>query len=82
MRTGAVESARLVADYAHRHRMKPGMTGWAAIHGSRGPLHEAADVQRRVALDIEYISRQSFWLDVWIMLATVPTMLGDRHAIR
>ena len=39
MRTGAVESARLVADYAHRHRMKPGMTGWAAIHGSRGPLH-------------------------------------------
>ena len=58
------------------------MTGWAAIHGSRGPLHEQADVQHRVALDIEYISRQSFWLDVWIMLATVPTMLGDRNTIR
>ncbi|MDB5421942.1 MAG: Undecaprenyl-phosphate glucose phosphotransferase, partial [Brevundimonas sp.] len=35
MKTGDVESARLVAEYAHRHRIKPGMTGWAAIHGSR-----------------------------------------------
>lgn len=82
MKTGEVESALLVAEYAHRHRMKPGMTGWAAIHGSRGPLHEAADVQRRVALDVEYIARQSFWLDVWIMLMTVPSVFGDRHAIR
>jgi exopolysaccharide biosynthesis polyprenyl glycosylphosphotransferase len=82
MKTGAVESARLVAEYAHRHRMKPGMTGWAAIHGSRGPLHEAADVQRRVELDVEYISRQSFWLDVWIMVMTVPSVFGDRGAIR
>jgi Undecaprenyl-phosphate glucose phosphotransferase len=82
MKTGAVESARLVAEYAHRHRMKPGMTGWAAIHGSRGPLHEAADVQRRVALDVEYISRQSFWLDVWIMVMTVPSVFGDREAVR
>jgi lipopolysaccharide/colanic/teichoic acid biosynthesis glycosyltransferase len=31
--------ARLVAEYAHRHRIKPGMTGWAAVNGSRGPLH-------------------------------------------
>ena len=82
MKTGDVESARLVAEYAHRHRMKPGMTGWAAIHGSRGPLHEADDVQRRVALDVEYIARQSFWLDLSIMVMTVPSMLGDRHAVR
>ena len=34
MKTGEVESARLVAEYAHRHRIKPGMTGWAAIKGS------------------------------------------------
>jgi len=38
MKTGDVESARLVAEYAHRHQMKPGMTGWAAIKGSRGPV--------------------------------------------
>lgn len=82
MKTGAVESARLVAEYAHRHRMKPGMTGWAAIKGSRGPLHTAQDVRRRVQLDVEYIERQSLWLDLWIMLVTVPVLLGDRSAVR
>ncbi len=82
MKTGAVESARLVAEYAHRHRMKPGMTGWAAIKGSRGPLHTAQDVRRRVQLDVEYIERQSLWLDLWVMAVTVPVLLGDRAAIR
>ena len=82
MKTGDVESARLVAEYAHRHRIKPGMTGWAAIKGSRGPLHAAADVSRRVALDVDYIERQNFWLDLRIMLMTVPGMLGDHGSIR
>ena len=82
MKTGDVESAALVAEYAHRHRIKPGMTGWAAINGSRGPLHDPADVSRRVALDIDYIEHQSLWLDLRIMLKTIPSMLGDRAAIR
>lgn len=82
MKTGHVESARLVADYAHRHRIKPGMTGWAAVNGSRGPLHTAQDVRRRVQLDIDYVERQSLWLDLWIMAVTVPVLLGDRAAIR
>jgi lipopolysaccharide/colanic/teichoic acid biosynthesis glycosyltransferase len=62
--------------------MKPGMTGWAAIKGSRGPLHTAADVRRRVALDIEYIERQSIWLDLYCIVMTIPCLLGDRIAIR
>ncbi|MDR3512794.1 MAG: exopolysaccharide biosynthesis polyprenyl glycosylphosphotransferase [Caulobacteraceae bacterium] len=82
MKTGAVESARLVAEYAHRHRIKPGMTGWAAIKGSRGPLGTAAAVRQRVALDIDYIERQSFWLDLYIMAMTLPCLLGDRQAAR
>ena len=82
MKTGEVESAKLVAEYAHRHRIKPGMTGWAAIKGSRGPLHAAVDVSRRVELDIDYIDRHSLWLDLWIMAVTVPGMLGDRATIR
>ena len=82
MKTAGVESERLVAEYAHRHRIKPGMTGWAAVKGSRGALQEPEDVIRRVALDVEYIERQSFWLDVKIMLKTIPAMLGDRHAVR
>jgi polysaccharide biosynthesis protein PslA len=82
MKTGEEESATLVADYARRHRIKPGMTGWAAIHGSRGPLDSAEDVRRRVALDVHYIDNQSFWLDAWIIVMTVPSVLGDREAVR
>ena len=82
MRTGGLDATQLVAEYAHRHRIKPGLTGWAAVNGSRGPLLTAADVKRRVALDVEYIERQSFWLDLRILLLTVPRLLGDRAAIR
>ncbi len=82
MKTGEIESARLVADYAHRHRIKPGMTGWAAINGSRGPLQLPAEVLRRVALDVDYIERQTFRLDLRIIATTLPSLLGDRHAIR
>jgi exopolysaccharide biosynthesis polyprenyl glycosylphosphotransferase len=82
MKTGKTESARLVAEYAHRHRMKPGMTGWAAIKGSRGPVDTPELVKRRVALDIEYIERQSLMLDLIIMAQTIPCLLGDDEAVR
>ncbi|MGH6971030.1 MAG: sugar transferase, partial [Caulobacteraceae bacterium] len=82
MKTGETESAKLVAHYAHRHRMKPGMTGWAAIMGSRGPVDTPELVRRRVALDIEYIERQSLWLDLAIMARTLPCLLGDTKAVR
>ena len=82
MKTGETESALLVAEYAHRHRIKPGMTGWAAIKGSRGPVETEAQVRERVQLDIEYIERQSFWLDLWVIAVTIPVLLGDRAAVR
>ena len=82
MKTGDVESAKLVSEYAHRHRMKPGMTGWAAIHGSRGPVDTPALVRERVALDVQYIEHQSFWLDLYIMAMTIPCLLGDKDAVR
>lgn len=82
MRTGDVESYKLVEEYAHRHKMKPGMTGWAQINGSRGPLHDAASVARRVELDVEYIERQTAWFDLVIMAKTIPCLLGDSENIR
>jgi len=82
MKTGDVESAKLVEQYAHRHRMKPGVTGWAAINGSRGPVDTPELVRERVALDVDYIERQSFWLDVYIIAMTIPCLLGDRSAVR
>ena len=82
MKTGSVESEKLVADYAHRHRIKPGMTGWAAINGSRGPVDTSKDVEDRVAYDVAYIRGAGFWFDIYIMAMTIPSLLGDKEAIR
>jgi exopolysaccharide biosynthesis polyprenyl glycosylphosphotransferase len=76
------EAKTLLKTYAHRHRIKPGLTGWAAVNGSRGPVDNGEAVRRRVELDLEYIERQSFWLDIWIMLRTLPCLLGDSSAVR
>ena len=82
MKTSGMDSSELVAQYAHRHRIKPGMTGWAAINGSRGPMHKPEEINTRVAFDIAYIERQSSLLDLKIMAMTIPSLLGDRSAIR
>lgn len=82
MKTGNIESYKLVEEYAHRHKVKPGMTGWAQINGSRGPMHDAATVARRVQLDVEYIEQASIWFDIKIMLKTIPCLLGDSENIR
>ena len=82
MRTEGKDSIDLVAEYAHRHRVKPGMTGWAQINGSRGALLTQADVARRVNFDVEYIERSNFFFDLMIMLKTLPCLLGDSETIR
>ena len=82
MLTAGEESRRLVSEYAHRHKVKPGMTGWAQINGSRGPLYSANDVARRVALDVEYIEGASIWWDIAIMAKTLPCLLGDNEVVR
>ena len=82
MQTAGEDSARLVAEYAWRHRMKPGITGWAQINGSRGPVDTPEAVRHRVALDIAYIERQNLVFDLYILLMTLPRLLGDRQAVR
>jgi lipopolysaccharide/colanic/teichoic acid biosynthesis glycosyltransferase len=82
MKTSGRDSMELVEEYAHRHKVKPGMTGWAQINGSRGPLHSGEDVQRRVQLDVEYIERANVFWDLVIMAQTIPVMLSDRNTIR
>ncbi len=82
MKTEGQESMDLVNEYAHRHKVKPGMTGWAQINGSRGPLHTAEDVAERVRLDVEYIERSNVLWDIYIMLKTLPVLLGDRTNVR
>jgi Undecaprenyl-phosphate glucose phosphotransferase len=82
MKSAGEETEKLVREYAWRHRVKPGVTGWAQIHGSRGPVDTPEDVRRRVELDVEYIRRQSVFLDLYIILVTVPCLLGDKTAVR
>jgi Undecaprenyl-phosphate glucose phosphotransferase len=82
MKTEGKASIELVAEYAHRHKVKPGMTGWAQINGSRGPLHTANDVAERVRLDVEYIEQSNVLWDILIMLKTLPVLLGDRSNAR
>jgi len=77
MHTGDIETYKLVDEYAHRLKVKPGLTGWAQINGSRGPLHDAEGVERRVQLDIEYIERSGIFFDLMIMIKTLPCLLGD-----
>ena len=57
-------------------------SGWAAINGSRGAVDTPELVRKRVMLDVEYIERQSFWLDMYIMFMTVPCLLGDSATVR
>jgi exopolysaccharide biosynthesis polyprenyl glycosylphosphotransferase len=82
MKSGGADAASLVNSYGHRHRMKPGLTGLAAVHGSRGPVDDKESLHRRVMLDITYIERHSLWLDLRIMFMTLPLMLGDRATAR
>lgn len=72
----------IVAEYAHRHRVKPGLTGWAQVNGSRGPVETAAALRKRVRYDLEYVSRASLWLDLKILLRTAPILAGDSKAPR
>ena len=82
MRTGGTETSKLVAEYAHRHRVKPGITGWAQVNGSRGPLHSPEAARDRIRWDLDYIARANFWFDLWIMMRTLPALLGDKINIR
>ena len=82
MTTEEQEVQSIVGEYAHRHRAKPGITGWAQINGSRGPVHTKALVRERVRLDMEYVNRSALWFDLYIILMTLPRLLGDAKTIR
>lgn len=70
----------VVNEYTQRQRVKPGITGWAQVNGSRGPVETAQKLRRRVELDCEYIETWSLGMDVWIMLRTAALVAFDRHA--
>ena len=70
----------LVPDYALRHHMKPGITGWAQVNGHHGPVANGEMLRDRVRRDLEYINSWSVWFDLRILLRTVRIVLGQRHS--
>jgi Undecaprenyl-phosphate glucose phosphotransferase len=74
------EFDKMVRHYAVRHHVKPGLTGWAQVHGCRGPTPTTADIKRRVEFDLWYIDNWNFRLDCLIILRTVIEVLRGRNA--
>ncbi|MGH1352296.1 MAG: undecaprenyl-phosphate glucose phosphotransferase [Methyloligellaceae bacterium] len=60
----------LISKYANRHKVKPGITGWAQVNGYRGPTEDIEDMKKRAEFDLQYIDNWSIWLDFKILLVT------------
>ncbi|GJE57693.1 MULTISPECIES: exopolysaccharide biosynthesis polyprenyl glycosylphosphotransferase [Methylobacterium] len=69
-----------VVGYARRHRVKPGITGWAQIRGARGETPRIEDMKNRVEHDIWYIENWSFSLDTLIIFSTFRCLAGNDKA--
>lgn len=72
--------ARCIDRYLHRHRVKPGITGWAQVNGLRGETPTIASMHARVRYDLSYIENWSIWFDLWILLRTFALGFFHRNA--
>ena len=70
---------RLIPGYMVRHKVKPGITGWAQVNGFRGG-DDIDSMRRRIELDLEYLQHWSLTLDLMIILRTALIVWKDRHA--
>ena len=67
-----------IPDYEHRYAVKPGITGWAQINGSRGPTPLLSDMRARIELDLWYVENANLALDLLILIRTPFEILGKR----
>ena len=65
----------VIDSYFARHRMKPGITGWAQVNGLRGETDVPEKMKARVQFDLEYIENWSLWLDLKIIARTAKIVL-------
>ncbi|MCL6646071.1 MAG: undecaprenyl-phosphate glucose phosphotransferase [Dehalococcoidia bacterium] len=72
--------ARIMEGYMRRHRVKPGLTGWAQVNGYRGETDTWEKMEQRVKLDLYYITHWSPWLDLRILVRTVWIVLRGDNA--
>jgi putative colanic acid biosysnthesis UDP-glucose lipid carrier transferase len=74
------EYRKLINGYMIRHKVRPGITGWAQVNGLRGETSTLDRMHQRVEYDIDYLKNWSLWLDVKIIAKTALTVLNDRQA--
>ncbi len=71
---------KLIKGYMLRHKVKPGITGWAQVNGFRGETDQLDKMQGRIDYDIQYLNNWSLWLDLWIIFRTVLVVLRKENA--
>jgi Undecaprenyl-phosphate glucose phosphotransferase len=71
---------KLLADYAFRNHVKPGITGWAQIHGYRGRTAEVGLMKKRLDCDLWYINNWNMGLDLVVLMRTFPEVVRRRNA--
>jgi putative colanic acid biosynthesis UDP-glucose lipid carrier transferase len=71
---------RQIPGYMWRHKVKPGITGWAQVNGYRGETETLDKMEGRVRHDIDYLRNWSLSLDFYIILRTIWMVLRDRNA--
>jgi putative colanic acid biosysnthesis UDP-glucose lipid carrier transferase len=71
---------KLIKGYMLRHKVKPGITGWAQVNGCRGETHELERMKARIEFDLDYLQNWTIWLDLWIIMRTVWVVLRRENA--
>lgn len=74
------EYRKLIGGYMIRHKVRPGMTGWAQVHGLRGETTTVEQMRLRVQYDLDYLRQWSLWLDLKILAKTVVIVVRGRNA--
>jgi Undecaprenyl-phosphate glucose phosphotransferase len=70
----------VVTGYAVRHKVKPGITGWAQVNGWRGNTDTERDIEGRLEHDFYYIDNWSVMFDLYIILRTAKVLISDDNA--
>lgn len=78
--TGDLKYTNVVEHYFARHKVKPGVTGWAQINGWRGEIDHDDKIKNRTAHDLYYIENWSLWLDLKILILTPIRLLKSENA--